>query len=426
MIRPLFAALVIAFVPQEKPGPEVDGAQAAKALLDRVEAKVKAAKTIRFTVKVTMQAAMFEAAKEQEPLAGEILLRAPGEARLEITVEKAPLLIRSDGKIVVVEGDVKPTMKLPREPKALMDMLRKVAVLGFIAFQPDEDETKIEMKPVNFMIGGREKVEGVDTQVLSYDFKSSQPMLDRLTVRVWIDPARLTVVKREYDIRAFARLTEVLSKVAYDEELPADEFALQSMRSVRVAVEGQVARSVELYARYMGRLPERLEDLDAPPKDAAFWPEGGFWIGGKRPELKYSVANGVATIGQHTVPAPAGGRITPTSDRLKRHYTSRVRLHLVRAAVEAWHKAYSRLPEKIEHLAVKPEEIEFFPDGGYVSTAMLKDPGGEALILTVENTAVNLSVAKKNERVIKEKQLTPQESVGLKSGAFPAGTPESR
>src|SRR5688572_22272056 len=129
-------------------------------------------------------------------------------------------------------------------------MIRKSAALGFFAFQPEE--TGVSLTPLNMMFGGREKVEGVEAQIISYDLKAERQELS-IIVRAWVDPVRLAVVKREYDIRGFIRLTETLSTFAYDEVLPADEFALQSARSVRDAVEGQVMRSVELYAIYMRR-----------------------------------------------------------------------------------------------------------------------------------------------------------------------------
>ena len=421
MIRTLAAAALLFGLMQEKPAQEFDGAKAAKALLDRVEAKVASAKSVRFAFKVTMSGEMMERSKEESAFEGEVLLRNPGEVRMQMILEKRAITVRSDGKIVILEGESKSMEQVPKEPKALVDMLRKSAALGFFAFQPEE--TGISLTPLNLMFGGREKVEGVETQIISYDLKAERQELS-VIVRAWIDPVRLTVLKREYDLRGFVRLKEELSKFVYDEPLPGDEFALQSARAVRAAVEGQIMRSVELYALYLGRLPERLEDLDSAPKDAAFWPEGGFWIGGKRPaDLKYSVTAGVAKLGERAVAAPVGGRIAPTTDRLKNYYASRLRLHLVMAGVVAWHQSYMRLPEKIEHLSAKPEGIEFWPDGGFISGSQLKDPGGEPLTFAIERGAAVLSCAKKNERLIREKVLTPEEATGLKSGAFPTAGP---
>jgi hypothetical protein len=46
---------------------------------------------------------------------------------------------------------------------------------------------------------------------------------------------------------------------------------------------GALASAVEMYRELNGRWPKRLEDLVARPSDARFWPEGGFYPGGKIP-----------------------------------------------------------------------------------------------------------------------------------------------
>lgn len=436
MLRAWIAAgLLLLAVPQEKLAQEIDGAKAAKALLDRVAAKVKSAKTVRlaFTVNTEVSDLMGGGESKEDMFTGEILVRGEGEFRITLTRTGNRLQIRSDGRAVVTEGGDALIPKLPSDPKILAGMARNVAFRGLEVLTEAAEEGKAPPEPgemFNLFIGGREKVDGIDTQVVAYDVKTRHKQLDHYAVRAWIDPVKLAVVKREYDIRALVRLSETVTKIAYDEELPADEFALQSPRLVREAVEGQVARSIDIFARFMGRLPERLEDLDAPSKAleaGSFWPEGGFWISGKRPsDLKYSVSGGIAKLGDKTLTVQLGGRVSPPTDRLKQFYSARVRLQLVQAAVEAWHRAYSRLPEKIEELTSKPEGIDFWPEGGFVGPALVKDPWGDALTLTTEKGKVVVACAGKRERAIRPRQLTAEESQGLRAGMVPTPSPEAR
>jgi len=417
-------ALLLFALPQE-----IDGAKAAKGLLDRVAAKINAAKTVGYSFKVISDE-RGRRQKKGELVSGEVLVRPPGEVRIVLSDEHGQTQIRGDGKIVITEGRSDILRRVTDDSKALADHARRAALYGFVALQ-DEEKADLDFDDAdNFFIGGREKVEGVETQAIAYDVKIRRQEKMRITIRAWIDPEKLMIVKREYFFQGMGQIKEVVSNIVYDEALPADEFALQSPRLLRGAVEGQVARSVELYARFMGRLPERLEDLDAPSKAleaGSFWPEGGFWIGGKRPaDLEYSVSGGTAKLGAQSLTVQFGGRVSSSTDRLRQFYSARVRLLLVHAAAEAWHRAYSRLPEKIEDLTTKPVGIEFWPEGGFVGAAQVKDPWGEAMILSGEKGRVVVACAGGRERVIRIRQLTAEESRALRAGMFPAPSPETR
>ncbi len=116
-----------------------------------------------------------------------------------------------------------------------------------------------------------------------------------------------------------------------------------------------VASSVELFTAYTGRWPTSLAELTRKPVDVSFWPEGGFWWG-KLPEATWK--DGVVRCGKMAVPVtpPSRRAIVPPTDRLKRHYTARVQLRLICAAVQAYLRMHGEWPKKIEELGAFPRD----------------------------------------------------------------------
>jgi hypothetical protein len=88
----------------------------------------------------------------------------------------------------------------------------------------------------------------------------------------------------------------------------------------------QVARSVDLFTLYNGEPPRSLEDLLRKPDRVRFWPEGGFWVGPLPQGVTWKdgrVLSGTQSV--ETAP-PSWNAIVPSTDRLRAHYSGRVRL----------------------------------------------------------------------------------------------------
>jgi hypothetical protein len=126
----------------------------------------------------------------------------------------------------------------------------------------------------------------------------------------------------------------------------------------------QLARSVDLFTLYGGEPPRSLGELVRKPDRIRFWPEGGFWTGplpGGASLKGGKVACGTQAV---EIAPPEWTPVVPPTDRLRAHYTARIRLQLARAAVEAHLRVHAKLPTPAElgELAAKPMRVELGKD----------------------------------------------------------------
>jgi hypothetical protein len=167
----------------------------------------------------------------------------------------------------------------------------------------------------------------------------------------------------------------------------------------------QVARSVDLFTLYTGEPPRSLEELVHQPDRLRFWPEGGFWVGPLPDGVTWK--EGRVHIGAQSVEAapPSWNAIVPSSDRLRAHYSGRVRLQLARAAVEAHLKVHRTLPSAAE------------------LGALALDPWGKPLAVEPGKGRLRLALQDAAVRALSLENLTPDEAAALEKAA-PVAPPE--
>jgi hypothetical protein len=156
------------------------------------------------------------------------------------------------------------------------------------------------------------------------------------------------------------------------------------------------------------RRPEWLD------KDV-FWPEGGFWLGERVPDVPYAVDGMTAKVaGTAIMPADCRVIVAPT-DRLMKRYTARVGIALLAAAVEAYRVTYSETPARKADLWQRPEWAGVWPDGGFAAR-IPDDPWETPLRMITEPSGVMIEVRDWYDRRIKAKDLTPEEKKALEAG----------
>lgn len=142
----------------------------------------------------------------------------------------------------------------------------------------------------------------------------------------------------------------------------------------------RLARCIELYSTYTGRWPGTLEDLVRRPDGAAFWPDGGYWYGPLPKEAARK--DGVVTIGlssARVLPARRSAIVPPT-DRLRKRFSARVRIQVLRAYVRAVLESTGKVP---------PDPRE-------------KDPWGDPYLYEVREDRVRIAV-----RDVERRRIVP-------------------
>ncbi|MBI2900766.1 MAG: hypothetical protein HYY17_11330 [Planctomycetes bacterium] len=168
------------------------------------------------------------------------------------------------------------------------------------------------------------------------------------------------------------------------------------------ATAARLARSIELFTRYTGACPRTLEDLVRRPDDAPFWPEGGFWRGALPKGATWK--DGKVRIGNASIAVSPGDRsaVVPPTDALRQFYAARIRLQLLRAAVEEFRDAKERLPK----------------DASELGDPWI-DPWGKPFRIDCRKKCVRLSAADSAARSISPERLTEDELRALEEGAKP-------
>jgi len=391
--------------------------QAAEDLLKKVAGRASTARTLH--IKATFG--------EGRRTHLEVELRTKGAACAATFTEgpRGAVELKCDGRRLAAKGARVEKPELP--PEEIAGLLRRAAsesiLSPFFALEMSAREKGDwrDRLPVQDQVKwvGTEKVAGVDASVIGYRILFRQGGRDlAIEAKAWIDPSKLTVLKRELTAHG-QTMNEEFATFAYDVDIPDDEFTFQSPRSLAEGRAAQLRRSVELFMRYTGHVPAKLEDLVTRPewlsKDV-FWPDGGFWLGAKLPDVKYAVSGQTAKLGDIAV-GPADRRaVTAPTERLSKHYAARVRLALLAAAVDAFRVTYSDLPRRKADLWEKPAWATVWPDGGF-STPAPVDPWGAPFRIITDVGTVKIVVRDFRDRPLKPADLTADERRALEAGA---------
>ena len=166
------------------------------------------------------------------------------------------------------------------------------------------------------------------------------------------------------------------------------------------ALARKVARSVDLFATYTGAWPETLEDLKRKPPEVRFWPEGGFWAGPLPESVRWE--KGTVSCGGEETEAkpPSRSPIVPPTARLKRLYSARVQIMLLRASARAFLEEHGRAPGK-------PADLGEIP----------KDPWGDRYVVEILKDRVRIRAASFRDRWIGLDALTSEERRLLDEGS---------
>jgi hypothetical protein len=410
--------------------PQADADKAAAELLKKMEEQVMKAKTLH----IEFEAVPGEG--REDKMVGEVKVGENGTFYMKFTVggrgggAGMEMMLRSDGKAIVGSaargrgGDF-----TKWNPAAVQKCLKRATTsanfLGaYLLFGRDVDpETAFdEFAPKNVKSEGKEKVGAVEASVVSFTLELKDGPPGGLTFKIWVDPAKLTVLKREVNMGREA-LVETSTRFELNAVFPADFFEFQTAAMHLEGRTTQLATSVLLHARYTGRLPKTLEDLNRRPADlpaAVFWPEGGFWIGGAIPkDIAYTSDATHFTVGSIREPIPVFSPVGMPTDRVKKFFNYRVQIQLLKAAAQGYQKSSAAPPKNPLDLVKKPDAVKFWPEGGWIGGGSLPaDPWGDAYVISA-GESFSIALAKPRGRVLKLTDLTPEERKGLEVASQP-------
>jgi hypothetical protein len=298
--------------------------------------------------------------------------------------------------------------------------------VGFdLVFSPP-DKAKSLPSPAEAKEEPRETLDGKEYRVVSYVLQVDGDPGARKSpaVKLYLDPQTLLPARREMAPGGARRMIEVFGAFVLDGPLPDTEFVYATPARLAAARARQLARSVDLFTRFAGRPPASLAELGARPADlpaGVFWPDGGFVLVAPGKDASLAVRDGVlhAQVGDASAPAaPGTGRaIGAPSDRLKAHFTSRVRLQLVAAAARAWREAYGTLPED---LAKRPGPELPWPDGGWLPDGKMPlDGAGKPFVFVPAGPVVRIQASDPASRKLTLAMLTAEETAALEAAATP-------
>lgn len=286
---------------------------------------------------------------------------------------------------------------------------------------------------------GKTKLDGADARLIEYSLSYSVRGLegDKLPAKLYLSADGSRPIRREVSIEG-AQWIETYKTFEVDEDLPESDFSYQSQRRLSRARCAQVARSVELHGRFMGRYPASLDALV----------EGGFVLGGAVPRdgwgrpFTLAVEKGVVHVRGFGADGKAGGTgddedvdvpvpplsrraIVPPTEELKRQFQARLQLHLLVAAVAAFRDTYGELPRKKAALWEKPDWATVWPEGGWIGgTSMPKDPWSQPYRMISDRESVRFQIQDPKAHRLSWRQLTDDEKRLLEEGAKPRFTDE--
>ncbi len=392
--------------------PQDPDAKKAKDLLDRVAAKIRDAKSVRYA---------FEIAAGPMKLEGE--LRVLGADRASMVLKdgtrKRSLAIRCDGRKIKSEGDDAPRLPAGLTAAAFAECCRAGIRESFIVTMSDLEggaDRKVEVGVPAW--GGTEKVGEIEAALLVIPLKMRGEEGSEL--KLWVDPAKAVPLKKEISMGPVA-FQESITALEFDLPWKAEEFEFHSEATVAEGRRRQLTRAVELFQLYTGRPPASTKELVERPawleKDV-FWPEGGFWSGPPS-TLAYEAAGRQAKVdGQLLAPATGRAIVAPTP-RLAAQFTAKVRLAILAGAVEGYVAAYGSAPDKADELWTRPAWAKAWPENGFLPE-LPKDPWGRPLVLKGATAMVEGA----KEKSLRTRALTPDEVKALEAGGAPRGLAE--
>jgi outer membrane lipoprotein-sorting protein len=178
---------------QSAPAQEPD----AEKLFKKMEERLVAAKTLQFTVKLTSDRSPLDA-MEMTLLMGE-----GNKLRIDYRMHKGEpgdqCLIVSDGKEMKQKrlDESWGPWKSPADQNTVNKIGTARAGGGFFLmyYRMNTREEATKSLPISgFKSGGREKIDGIETEIVEYTVEV--PDRGPIEVKVWIDPARLVPLRR--------------------------------------------------------------------------------------------------------------------------------------------------------------------------------------------------------------------------------------
>jgi outer membrane lipoprotein-sorting protein len=206
----------------------------AEKLFEKVEARIKKAKTLQAAV--TMSAQVNE---KKDKRVGKIVIAEQNRARLEFTIEaeKRTIHMISDGEkmsVVTFEDGTKGETRDRKKPEGLTDALKAALTHGglFLTW-PAIVDLGVHDVASTFMVsdlklGEKEKLAGRETQAITFTLKMSGP--GSFSGAIWIDLEKELPVKVELGMKeedAEVKIVEEYSDWKVDERIDAKQFALE-------------------------------------------------------------------------------------------------------------------------------------------------------------------------------------------------------
>jgi|GEM_PF-1688163 len=422
MIRFCLAAALMVALPQDDPD------KAAAELLKKVEERLMTSKAGRIE---------FEGSDSggQIKIKGEFTFGEGGSFLYKVTADYGSrvdeIMIRSDGRTVRGSGTRVRTDPTPWKPEATLKCLRRIGLSAhymgayLVSGGPNVNpETAfVDFEPQEVKGGGKETIGKVETSIVTCQLVLTDGPPGGLQVKLWIDPKTLTILKRTLSFGPRS-VDETTPRFDLAASFPKDHFEFQTEAMLLDGRASQLAASIALHARYTGRLPKTLDDLNRRPADlppTTFWPECGFWIGGALPkDIAYSFDATHFNLGAVREAIPGSSPIGAPDDRLKKHLEARVRIQLLKAAAAGFRRATGAGVKEAQDLIEKPDSARLWPEGGWIGGGSLPvDPWGDAFIIRAGDP-LSVSLAKPQGRMLRQSELTPEQRKALDAAAFPA------
>lgn len=450
------AFALLAFLPQAS----LDD-KAAEELLKAFREKVEKAGTLRVEYEVFTRQGEFSVGL----LSAAVKLKGKDRWTLDLKANEdgeagkynISFTAQCDGRKVRLAGATK--IKQDRlMPELVATSLRRAiegSLLDHFSFMGEEAAGAFGLLPApvvsDIRDGGKERVDGKEVRAVGYTAKYGSPDTE-IGVRLHLDPVGMRPVRREFTFQGIT-FVETFTAFAFDEDLPDSDFSYQSNRRLARARVAQLAKSVELYGRFTGRHPRALEDLVRRPEaleKEVFWPEGGFVLGGALPKdpwghaFELRVQPGAVSVASLGADGKPGGKgddedavahvpgetrraVGAPTDRLAKHYTACVRLHLIAAAVRAYCESYGEMPRKDASLWDRPEAVEVWPEGGWLPGGKVPDdPWGSPYWISISAEIVRVRLQDPFLRTLYYKWLSPEERARLEETARPRLSPAER
>jgi general secretion pathway protein G len=428
--------------------------KAAEELLKAFQQKLESARTVRaeFSMSVTQAGTSLGVFSTAIKLKGKDRWTLDLKQDYSIDADKRQFNALCDGRKIRLAGNsnLKPESLAPEATAASIRRIlggsfsEEFLYLG----EGSADAIKTFPAPVagNIKDGGREILDGKEVRVIAYsarhEYAGSE--LD-IGVRLYLDPVEKRPLKREFSFQGVT-WDQTINAFAFDEDLPDSDFSYQSNRRLARTRAVQLATSVGLFGRFTGRHPRGLEDLVRRPQSIekeVFWPEGGFVLGGALPKDPWGRAFelradagivSVVSLGADgkpggkgddedaAAPVPAATRraVGAPAERLAKHYSARVQLHLLAAVVRAFRESYGELPRKKAALWERPEWAEVWPDGGWLPGGRVPDdPWGEPWRIVSEVDYVRVQAQDPRARLLPFKALSREERERMEEIARP-------